>query len=236
MAGGLRHLRSKFIADLVKEVNVNIGTPSLLPPFRKKRLCSLKVLIALDDVDQSQQLDHLVGDCDWFGAGRRIVITTRDERVLREFGVTLKYRVEALNFDESIRLVVSRESEGNTLANDYMKLSKRVVCYVGGIPLALRVLGSYLLSSRSHREETREMALDKLVKKTLDKILNVLKISYDGLDETENAIFIDIACFFKGMDRHHVEEILHEYDFSVTVVIDNLMDKSLLTIQNDNQL
>lgn len=65
----------------------------------------------------------------------------------------------------------------------------------------------------------------------------MLKISYDGLDETEKIVFLDVACFFKGMDRHHVEEIPHEYDFSVTVVIDhNLIDKSLIIIRNDNQL
>lgn len=56
------------------------------------------MLIVLDDVDQLQQLEHLVGDCDLFGAGSRIIIKTRDERVLLEFGVTLKYQVEALNF------------------------------------------------------------------------------------------------------------------------------------------
>lgn len=51
------------------------------------------------------------------------------------------------------------------------------------------------------------MTLDKLTKGLLDKILNVLKISHDGLDETEKIVFLDVACFFKGMDGHHVEEI-----------------------------
>lgn len=109
--------------------------------------------------------------------------------------------------DESIRLFVSRAYKGNATTKDYMKLSKKVVYYVRGIPLALKVLCSYLLSSRLQREGTWEMTLDKLTKGLLDKILNVLKISHDGLDETEKIVFLDVACFFKGMDGHHVAEI-----------------------------
>ena len=105
-----------------------------------------------------------------------------------------------------------------------------MVNYTGGIPLALKVLGSYFHLFRLQSKENWEMALDKLKKVPLNDILNILRISYDGLDKIEKAIFLDVACFFKMTDRHYMEEILNGCDFFVNIGIDNLIDKSLLTI------
>ena len=62
------------------------------------------MLIILDDVDNSKNLEQLIGDYDCFGPQSRIIITTKDERVIREVGVNSKYKVEKLNYEESIRL------------------------------------------------------------------------------------------------------------------------------------
>ena len=74
-----------------------------------------------------------------------------------------------------------------------------------GNPLALNVLGCFFCGKR---EEKWKDALDKLKKLPSDEIQNVLKISYDGLDRMQKDIFLDIACFFEGNDRDHVERIL----------------------------
>jgi hypothetical protein len=36
------------------------------------------ILLVLDDVDKSIQLEKLVGKTDWFGFGSKIIITTRN--------------------------------------------------------------------------------------------------------------------------------------------------------------
>jgi hypothetical protein len=74
-----------------------------------------------------------------------------------------------------------------------MELSKRVIGYAKGNPLALKVLGSYL---RSKSEIEWDSALDKFKKVLNAEIYEVLRLSYDKLDNIDKNIFLDIACFF----------------------------------------
>ena len=64
-------------------------------------------------------------------------------------------------------------------------------------------------------------------------IYEVLKISYDGLDDKEKNIFLDIACFFKGEDKEYVVEILNGCGFFTPSGIRALIDKSLITISSN---
>ena len=43
------------------------------------------------------------------------------------------------------------------------------------------------------------------------KVQNVLRVSYDRLDNIEKEIFLDILCFFKGNDKDFVSMILERY-------------------------
>lgn len=70
----------------------------------KQRLCSRKVFLILDDVDKSEQLEFLVGKLGWFGPKSRIIITTRDQRLLNEHGVHELYEVKGLDNNESIQV------------------------------------------------------------------------------------------------------------------------------------
>ncbi|XP_021820455.1 TMV resistance protein N-like [Prunus avium] len=71
--------------------------------FIKKYLCNKKVLLVLDDADQLSQLEKLVGEKNWFGVGSRIIITTRNERLLVQHGTT-NHKVDVLNDDEALEL------------------------------------------------------------------------------------------------------------------------------------
>ncbi|XP_035541938.1 TMV resistance protein N-like [Juglans regia] len=65
----------------------------------KNRLRLKKVLIVLDDVDNKEQLETLVGNCNWFGMGSRIIVTTKDKHLLIRHGVPNEniYLVKGLN-------------------------------------------------------------------------------------------------------------------------------------------
>ncbi|KAL5554576.1 hypothetical protein UlMin_041977 [Ulmus minor] len=217
---GLTHLGNEMFSRLLEETNLD-----MFNPFSKLRLKRKTVLLVLDGVDKLEQLKYLAGDKDWFGLGSKIIVTSRDLQVLKKVADEI-YEVEALDFDEALELFYLNAFKRNSFKTSYSEISKRVVSYTKGNPLALEVLGSFLYSL--HIEEW-ESALEKLKRVPNGDIQKVLRISYDGLDYEEKDIFLDIACFFKGKDRDFIEGILESKSiFAIRV----LVNKSLITIED----
>ncbi|XP_062084171.1 disease resistance protein RPV1-like [Humulus lupulus] len=228
---GLNHLRTKLMSTLLEEETSSTSNMVVGSTFVKSRLRRKKVLIVLDDVNDSEHLELLVGDHEqWFGLGSRIIVTTRDIQVLRKVADEV-YEVKELDFHEALQLFqLNAFKNSSPPSTDYIDLSERVVDYAKGVPLALKVLGSYL-HSRSQREW--ESALNKLKKMPNMKIHSVLRISYDGLDDKEKDIFLDIVCFFKGEERSLVEKVLDGCDLFAEIGITDLINKSLITMMEN---
>ncbi|KAF7852330.1 hypothetical protein BT93_L4622 [Corymbia citriodora subsp. variegata] len=226
---GLLQLQETLISqvmwdDALKLHNVLRGSSMI-----KSRLCKKKVLIIIDDVNELVQLETLVGGCDWFGCGRRIIITTRDERLLAAHHVKIVYKVQPLNRSSARTLFSSIVFSDSSHSLEYEKLSHSIVDYTKGLPLAITVLGSFL-RGRSLLEW--KGALDKLKRAFNGKIFNVLRISFEGLDDHERDIFLDITCFFKGESVSYVKKILDSCDLCPDIGIAILMDKSVITIES----
>ncbi|TYH86785.1 hypothetical protein ES332_D01G069000v1 [Gossypium tomentosum] len=164
----------------------------------------------------------------------RIIITTRDEHLLQIYGVDDVYNPTKLNAKEALRLFSLKAFKSETPAMEFFELSKRVVEYANGLPLALEVFGSFL-SGRSDEAQWRS-AIKRLKKESNKEILDRLQISFDGLEQSEKYIFLDIACFFKGEDKDMVTKILDGCGFFPDIGIDVLIKKSLVTIDEDNKL
>ncbi|KAL6316907.1 hypothetical protein AAG906_023562 [Vitis piasezkii] len=226
---GLIGLQQKFLAQLLEEPNLNMKALTSI----KGRLHSKKVLVVLDNVNDPIILKCLVGNYDWFGRGSRIIITTRDKRLLISHGVLNYYEAQRFNYDEAFEFLTPYSLKHKIPYDDFMEVSKEVIGYAQGLPLALEVLGSFLFSMT--KEEWRNQ-LDKLKSTPNMKIQEVLKVSYDGLDDKEKNIFLDIACFFKGEDKDYVMEILDGCGFFSLSGIRALIDKSLVTISWSNEL
>ena len=150
-------------------------------------------------------------------------------QVLMNFKVVKEYMVEELNLEESRKLFCSKAFLQSFPTTNYEDLSAWVVRYSKGIPLVLTVLGRHL---RSKSTEEWKSELEKLKKIPNKEVLEVLKISYDGLDCNEQEIFLDIAGFFQGDYQDIVKRVLDAYgnryfDSEVRVRI----DKALLTIK-----
>ncbi|XP_057758302.1 disease resistance protein RPV1-like [Arachis stenosperma] len=208
-------LRSRVIETLVQ------GRDNIRNLLYKKR-----ILIVLDDVRTIEQLENLVGNKEWFGPGSRIVVTTRDKNLLSSHGVFKIYEMEVLNTDESLQLFHQEAFKGELPKEEYLELSKRFVSYTGGLPLALKVLGSNL---RRRSIDEWEDALDEIRKDPDGGIMNLLRISYDMLKEGYKTIFLDIACFFRGWYRDKVTKILKNCGLNPTKGISELIGKSLIT-------
>ncbi|KAG6676225.1 hypothetical protein I3842_15G141300 [Carya illinoinensis] len=117
--------------------------------------------------------------------------------------------------------------------NDFVELTKLALQYAGGLPLALIVVGSNL---RGRDTRFWESELKKYKRIPNKKIYDILKISFDGLDDVEKNIFLDIACFFKGDKREYVTKILDSCGFFAYAGIINLIDKSLITVNEFDRL
>jgi len=200
----------------------------------KSQFCRKRVLVILDDFDQSEQIHAFVGERGWFGPGSRIVITTRDEHLLTQLEVVKKYPAKELNHEESLQLFSWHAFREPHPVTEYVELSKVLVDYVGGVPLALEVLGSYLFR-RSIPQWTS--AIEKLKKIPHHQIQRQLKTSFDDLDGDKlKDMFLDIACFFIGMDKDYVGKILDGRGFYPEIDINILRERSLLTVNSENKL
>ncbi|XP_034225488.1 disease resistance protein RUN1-like [Prunus dulcis] len=184
-----------------------------------------KVLLILDDVTNSDHLDYLAGKQEWFGSGSRVLITTRNEHLLIEHEVERRFQVKRLNHDDALKLFSWKAFGKDHPEKNYIDLSSCVVSYADGLPLALKVLGSFL---RGRHVSAWNSALGKL-RDLCNTVLGTLQISYDDLDDREKKIFLDIACFFNGEKEDRVIEILDSCGFCACIGIDVLIEKSLLT-------
>ena len=68
------------------------------------------------------------------------------------------------------------------------------------------------------------------------EIFDILKISYDGLEEMEKKIFLDIVCFFRWWDKNEVIKILENCGFEARIGISVLIERSLLTMSDFGSL
>ncbi|XP_040998907.1 TMV resistance protein N-like [Juglans microcarpa x Juglans regia] len=197
----------------------------------KNRLLSKKVLIVLDDVDKIEQLETLVGNCNWFGKGSRIIITTKDKHLLIRHGVPDEniYMVKGLNeygHDLDLKLFCRKAFRKPNCEIDFLDLCKDFVHYASGHPLALKVLGSSLFGKG---REVWQSDLAKLKAIPNEDIQKKLQIGFDALGRTEKKLFLDIACFFNGDYKDRVIDLLQGLYCYPTSDIETLVDKSLLT-------
>ncbi|KAI9077644.1 hypothetical protein K1719_040419 [Acacia pycnantha] len=234
--GGPINLQQQLVSDIYKATKIKIRCVESGKNILKERLGQRRAFVVLDDVDKVEQLNALSGSVKWFGPGSMIIITTRDEHLLRFLNVDTDHVYRVMNMDksESIELFSWHAFRQPSPREGFVELSRNIVAYSGGLPLALEILGCYLFE----REATEwKSVLEKLKKIPNDQILKKLKISFDGLnDDMEKEIFLDISCFFIGMDRNDVTQILNASGFFADIGISVLVKKSLVTVDEKNKL
>ncbi|TQD92102.1 hypothetical protein C1H46_022334 [Malus baccata] len=226
-------LQKQLLSDILQTIKKKVSSVAAGTALVGERFRRLKVLVIFDDVDDVKQLRELAGNRHSFGPGSRIIITTRNEHMLQEFAVDKIYPAKGMEQEEALELLSWHAFGSKCCPSEYLELAREVVEYCGGLPLALQVLGSTLFK-RSIGEW--KSTLEKL-EKIPEKIHEQLKISYDGLnDDYEREIFRDISCFFIGMDKTDVMQILDGCGFSATAGIEVLHERCLVTVNRKNKL
>jgi hypothetical protein len=183
---GLIYICNRIFSKLLKE-DVGFDTPLVVPAIVMRRLRNMKAFVVLDGVNTSKLLENLVGiGRDRLGPNSRVIVTTRDKQILISGGVDTIHQVEEMNHN-SFRLFSLNAFHKTFPEESYMELSKRVIGYAKGNPLALKVLGSYL---RFKSEIEWYSALNKLKEVPNAEIHEVLRLSYDKLDNIDKNIFL----------------------------------------------
>ncbi|CAL9006558.1 unnamed protein product [Prunus brigantina] len=221
---GLVQIQTQLLSNILNGRKMRISNVSEGLTEIEDAISSKRVLLVLDDVDHMDQLDAVLRMKDQFCPGSKIIITTRRARLLKVHQVTKVHEVETLHYKESLELFSWHAFGQDHPIEGYIEYSEKIVDRCGGLPLALKVLGSSMYSEDSI--DVWKSALEKLEAIPNGEIVNKLRVSYDSLpDDHDRNLFLHIACFFIGKDKDYIVNILDACDFYTIVGIQNLIDR-----------
>ncbi|XP_074341923.1 TMV resistance protein N-like [Apium graveolens] len=143
-----RRLQQQLLDNVLKRKDIIVNTADQGIELIRARICSTKVLVVFDDLDDPKPLKFLEGS---FVSGSMVIITTRNEDLLDRIELKAKYKVNKMDKYESLRLFTRHAFGEDKIGEDkklhtLTELSKEVLKYAGGLPLALQVFGSTLLN------------------------------------------------------------------------------------------
>ncbi|CAN1325954.1 Disease resistance protein L6 [Linum perenne] len=197
----------------------------------KDRVCNHKTLIIIDDADKGFEFKEIFGNLEDFSSESRFIITTRNQNVLTSVQHEL-YIPDELSCDYSLQLF-SRHAFGlDYPPDDYVTLSQEFVEVATGLPLSLKVIGSSLIRKN---QKFWEAKLKQLKRIPVDQVQERLMISYLDLKHEERQIFLDIACNFIGERKTMPFYMWNDCDFDPEIVVDDLILKSLIKINDENE-
>ncbi|XP_048133532.1 disease resistance protein RPV1-like isoform X3 [Rhodamnia argentea] len=231
---GVKVSQEMLIADLQK------GKPT---PLRSssdgiKKISSLfsrmKVLIVLDDVREDEHIKSLVGELAWFGSGSRIIVTTDNRNIFNGFNKEAarrsvkEHKVELMTHHHALQLFRKHAFQGGAPQNvsEYDSLSIDMANAIGGLPLAIALVGSNLCNNRDDIRMWRSTL--KFLKKHQGDKEAAFMVSYEDLDEHTKQIFLDIACFFIGKDERIPFYMWDACDYYPPIGIKHLRDRKLV--------
>ena len=119
---------------------------------------------------------------------------------------------------------------------EYRDLAQDVVKACGGLPLALKVIGSSLFDKRSDEDkETIWVEAGDAMRQNKD-VMDVLRWSYDSLLKVEKRMFVDITCLFNNKSRDEAMSFWRSCKECVScggiatphTSLQNLIDKNLV--------
>ncbi|XP_028205678.1 TMV resistance protein N-like isoform X1 [Glycine soja] len=223
---GLQHLQSILLWEILGEKEINLASVEQGASIIQHRLQRKKVLLILDDVDKHEQLQAIVGRPCRFGPGSRVIITTRDKQLLASHGVKRTYEVKLLNENNALQLLTWKSFKTEKVDPSYKEVLNDVVIYASGLPLALEVIGSNLFGKSI---EEWKSAIKQYKRIPSIQILEILKVSFDALEEEQKNVFLDIACCFNRYALTEVVDILRaHYGDCMKYHIGVLVEKSLI--------
>ncbi|KAG0622302.1 hypothetical protein M758_3G088300 [Ceratodon purpureus] len=192
-----RSLREQLLWDLLR---VHATTSNYCSRIQQVSRLG-PVLIVIDNIHKLDEFEALVSFVGELHPGSRIIITSRDWGVLRKVARRAKlehylFHVSTLDSHDSNMLFNWHAFHANEALSKFRGIAKDVVKACGGLPLALKVMGSTLFDKTSSEDkETIWLEAIDALRENMD-VMAVLKWSYDNLSNLEKRMFVDISCLF----------------------------------------
>ncbi|CAI0473740.1 unnamed protein product [Linum tenue] len=148
-------------------------------------------------------------------------------------------------FIENIRQILSENDTGDRIHQIKNRVCKHKILIVlddvdadefvqvaAGLPLALKVIGSLLFQTNLIFWEQKLAELKEI---PAAKVQERLKISFNELTYNEKQIFLDIACFFVGVNKESPIFMWSDCDFYPGSAIRTLVLRSLIRINEKDE-
>ncbi|CAI0421218.1 unnamed protein product [Linum tenue] len=229
---GVVTLQNKIISSILRH-DSRVGDTSEGIHIIRDKVCKYKVFIVLDDVDERFEFEKILGKLQDYFFGSRFIVTTRDKRVL-EFleGCTL-FEAKLMSHNDSFKLFGKHAFRMDDPPEENADLCEEFVKIAAGLPLALKVIGSFLF--RKEKRIWREKLEELKERPFSNGVHEILKISYNDLTSTEKEIFLDIACFFIGKSKELPFYMWTDCKFYPESGVNNLIFKSLIKVNESNE-
>jgi hypothetical protein len=203
-----------------------------------------KLLLVVDDICDTKQFYELIPNLKQLAPGSQIIITSRESGLLNNIMVDIAlpgralYPMPELNFQNSLELFIKCAFQKNTIDEVdviFHDVVKEITKACGGIPLALEVIGGFLVDKRDQLECWKE-AIFQL--KNDGDIMTRLRMSYDGLvNDDEKRMFVDIACLMLGHSKDKALEVWRSIGCNApNWSLNRLLDKCLVKVDAQGQL
>ncbi|XP_058216675.1 disease resistance protein RPV1-like [Rhododendron vialii] len=141
---GLVHLQEQLLSDISRCGKLKIGSVDEGMIKIKNAVSYRRVLVVLDNVDQLDHLNAVLGMRDCFCPGSKVIITKRYEKLLKPYKVDQTFKVKEIDYNESLRLFSWHAFRQAHPIEGFMEYSKSVLRQCKGLPHALKLLGSSL--------------------------------------------------------------------------------------------
>ncbi|XP_074284848.1 putative disease resistance protein RGA1 [Silene latifolia] len=196
----------KILAKILESASDNKHDGLTMDLVHRKLLGYLggkKYLIVLDDV-WNEDLEKWLSLKKFLmsgGGGSRVLVTTRSQRTAMVVDEKHKYELTGLSPENSWRLfemtAFGEKDRQDVNYAELITLGKKIVEQCSNVPLAIRVVGTLLYGQDESKWRLfQECGLAKL-KDGDNKIMSILKLSYDNLESPLKTCFTYCALFPK---------------------------------------
>ncbi|KAL1193484.1 putative disease resistance protein [Cardamine amara subsp. amara] len=230
---GVSYLTEKFLSTTLglseEQMKMKFSGIELGSQEIKARFSCRKVFVVLDNVDDMIQMHALAQESSWFGPGSRIIITTRDKGLLNSYGVRTVYEVKCLDTGAALQLFNQLAFEGGLPPSEvYEKLSIRASWLAQGLPAAIEAYGLFFRRIASLKEW--DDALCRFIEAPHKNVMEILKTSYDSLEEADKNVFLHVVCLFNGEPLQRAITLLDDGELQGYLGLKILAEKSLIEI------